>query len=114
MSYPYDDALRCQMQANVTGFTDRRADPDGLTHAAVALTVVDSEDGASFILTRRTSKLRAHAGQFALPGGRVEPGETSIQAALREMHEEVGVELGEEHVLGLLAPRLCLAAAAAP
>ena len=102
MSYPYGDVLRRQMHANVSGFSDRRADPDGLKHAAVALTVVDSENGAAFILTRRASKLRAHSGQFALPGGRVEPGETSIQAALREMHEEVGVELREDHVLGTL------------
>ena len=102
VSYPYGDMLRRQMHANVSDFSDRRADPEGLKHAAVALTVVDSDHGAAFLLTRRASKLRAHSGQFALPGGRVEAGETSVQAALREMHEEVGVELGEEAVLGLL------------
>ena len=102
MSYPYGDVLRRQMYANVSGFADRRVESDDLTHAAVALTVVDSEHGAAFLLTRRTSRLRAHSGQFALPGGRVDAGETSIQAALREMHEEVGVELGEDAGLGLL------------
>src|SRR6204780_5157310 len=59
---------------------------DGRRAAAVAIAV--SDDG--FLLTRRTPKLRAHAGQFALPGGRLDPGEDAVDAALRELREEVG------------------------
>ena len=59
---------------------------DGRRAAAVAIAV--SDDG--FLLTRRASKLRAHAGQFALPGGRLDPGEDAVDAALRELREEVG------------------------
>ncbi|MDA0664377.1 MAG: CoA pyrophosphatase [Proteobacteria bacterium] len=102
MSYLFNDALRQRLQANVVAFADRRAPSDGLKHAAVAITVVDSPAGAAFLLTRRANKLNAHAGQFALPGGRVEPGETAIEAALRELEEEVGVDIGAETVLGLL------------
>lgn len=102
MSYLFNDALRQRLQANVVAFADRRAPSDGLKHAAVAITVVDSPAGAAFLLTRRANKLNAHAGQFALPGGRVEPGETAIEAALRELDEEVGVDIGAETVLGLL------------
>lgn len=102
MSYLFNDALRQRLQANVVAFDDRRTSPDGLKHAAVAITVVDSPAGAAFLLTRRANKLNAHSGQFALPGGRVEPGETAVQAALRELHEEVGVDIGAETVLGLL------------
>ncbi len=102
MPYVYDEALRRQIHANVTAFPDRRVEDDGLTHAAVALTVVDSRHGAAFLLTRRTSTLAAHSGQFALPGGRVDPGETAVEAALREQHEEMGVRLDEDKVIGLL------------
>ncbi|HEX2892050.1 CoA pyrophosphatase [Vineibacter terrae] len=81
-----------------------------LKRAAVAITVVarDEDDAfgrpgdAAFLLTRRAPKLRAHAGQLALPGGRVDAGETPQQAALRELDEELGLALDESHILGTL------------
>ncbi|SOX51403.1 CoA pyrophosphatase, partial [Mycobacterium ahvazicum] len=64
--------------------------------------MVDVSGGASFLLCRRTSRLSSHAAQWALPGGRLDPGETVVDAALRELHEEVGIELAGSTVLGLL------------
>lgn len=58
--------------------------------------------GASFLLCRRSGGLRSHAAQWALPGGRLDPGEDVIEAALRETHEEVGIELGRDSVVGVL------------
>ena len=64
--------------------------------------MIDVSGGAAFLLCRRASRLSAHAAQWALPGGRVDPGETVVEAALRETDEEVGVRLAESSVLGLL------------
>lgn len=64
--------------------------------------MVDVSGGAAFLLCRRTSGLSSHAAQWALPGGRLDPGETVVDAALRELHEEVGVQLPDRSVLGLL------------
>lgn len=64
--------------------------------------MVDVSGGAAFLLCRRASRLNRHASQWALPGGRVDPGESVIEAALRELDEELGVALGEAHVIGLL------------
>jgi 8-oxo-dGTP pyrophosphatase MutT (NUDIX family) len=64
--------------------------------------MVDVAGGAAFLLCRRASRLSSHAAQWALPGGRVDEGETAIDAALRELDEEVGVRLSDSTVLGLL------------
>ena len=58
--------------------------------------------GASFILCRRAATLRNHGGQWALPGGRVDPGETAEETALRELEEELGLSLDHGAVLGRL------------
>jgi 8-oxo-dGTP pyrophosphatase MutT (NUDIX family) len=76
-----------------------------LKRAAVAIALVEADDadrGTALLLTRRASGLRSHGGQWALPGGRCDEGETPVAAALRELHEELGLELGPDHVLGLL------------
>jgi 8-oxo-dGTP pyrophosphatase MutT (NUDIX family) len=64
--------------------------------------MVDVSGGAAFLLCRRASRLTSHAAQWALPGGRLDPGETAVDAALRELDEEVGIRLPASAVLGLL------------
>ena len=66
------------------------------------LVAPSGDDLAAFFLTRRTSGLRSHAGQWALPGGRLDPGESVEQAALRELFEEVGLVAEPAAVLGFL------------
>jgi 8-oxo-dGTP pyrophosphatase MutT (NUDIX family) len=99
----YGPDLRERVERNLARFA-RQARPDPeLRHAAVAATLVgDAEGRACFLITRRTSRLRNHPGQWALPGGRIDPGETPEQTALRELHEELGLLLDGDAVLGLL------------
>jgi mutator protein MutT len=111
------EALRAVVNERLAGFEARALPVEGRRHAAVALTVVESGLGAdlpllprhaqwqqapAMLLTRRAEGLRSHAGQWALPGGRIEPGETPEAAALRELAEEVGLELTAQAVLGRL------------
>lgn len=77
-------------------------DDPALKPSAVAITVAPVDGTRGIWVARRPSTLRSHANQFALPGGRLDPGETVVQAALRELDEELGVSLGPESVLGLL------------
>ena len=90
-------------RANLAAFERRASAPDGRRPAAVALALLPDETGrACFVLTRRAKTLNAHAGQWALPGGRVDAGETAEEAVRRELEEEVGLVLGPGAVLGLL------------
>ena len=91
------------MQRRLGTFEWRTLAPAGRRLAAVVLALVpDADDQASILLTRRASHLSHHGGQFALPGGRLEPNETSAVAGLRELAEEVGLCLPASSVLGRL------------
>jgi mutator protein MutT len=99
----FDEALRARVRANLEGFERRPIAPDGRRPAAVAVVLLADDEGrACFLLTRRTATLRAHARQWALPGGRIDAGETPERAALRELREEVGLALEPSSLLGLL------------
>jgi len=106
MTYSFNNDTRRAIAERCAAFPRVAGDAAaGLTRAAVAIALVEAERPAgetAFVLTRRTADLRAHRNQWALPGGRCDAGETPAQAALREMHEEVGLHLGPDAVLGLL------------
>jgi 8-oxo-dGTP pyrophosphatase MutT (NUDIX family) len=73
--------------------------------AATLVLLYPLEDGmAALVLTQRQPGLKDHSGQISLPGGRIEPGETPEEAALREGYEEVGVDPAAPRVLGRLSP----------
>ena len=98
-----DEALRARVAAHLGGFERREIPLDERRHAAVAAVLVDDTEGrACFVLTRRAARLRRHAGQWALPGGGLDTGETPVQTALRELREEVGLALSAGDVLGAL------------
>ncbi len=112
-----DDSLRSLIRRNLGSFELRRAEPGAHRVAAVAVAVAEEGDGArldgiaapsewsreaALILTRRSLSLRNHPDQWALPGGRVDAGESAEQAALRELVEEVGLVLDPSAVLGRL------------
>ena len=99
----FDEALRERARAHLSGFERHALAPDGLRPAAVAVVLLPDDEGrACLLLTKRARGLRNHGGQWALPGGRVDPPETAQAAALRELSEEVGLTLGEDAVLGVL------------
>jgi 8-oxo-dGTP pyrophosphatase MutT (NUDIX family) len=112
-----DDSLKEHIRRNLGAFELRRADPGAHRVAAVAVAVAEEGEGArldgiaapdtwsrdaALILTRRALTLRNHPDQWALPGGRVDVGESAEQAALRELVEEVGLDLAPSAVLGRL------------
>lgn len=104
MPYAFGPGLRERLAANIGAFERHPVDDPALRRAGVAIVVAKSErDGdASVLLTKRPASLRRHAGQWALPGGRLDAGETIEQAALRELHEELRLELQADAILGLL------------
>jgi 8-oxo-dGTP pyrophosphatase MutT (NUDIX family) len=106
MARPFDDATRRNIAARCAAFARLPAsDPaPALKRAAVAITLVEdaATDGTALLLTLRAADLRAHRSQWALPGGRCDAGETPVDAALRELAEELGLEVEPESVLGSL------------
>ncbi|MCC7461614.1 MAG: CoA pyrophosphatase [Gammaproteobacteria bacterium] len=112
-----DPRLKRLVRANLRRFVVSAAGMQRARAAAVAVAIADEGAGAdltglprhaawsqraALLLTRRSSALREHPGQWALPGGRIDPGESAEQAALRELSEEIGLSLGTAAILGRL------------
>jgi len=106
-----------ELRERLAQFIVQPIDSHGRRRAAVAVAVTETGHGAdidgmpafadwrtepALLLTRRALTLRHHAGQWAMPGGRLDDGESPEQAALREMSEEIGLSLGLDGVLGRL------------
>ena len=111
LSHLYSDELRALIAERLSRFDAASpVHPAGLVRAAVVIAVLPAAAAttsaervdAAFLLTRRAATLRAHGGQLALPGGRIDQRETIAQAALRELSEELGINLGPEAILGTL------------
>jgi 8-oxo-dGTP pyrophosphatase MutT (NUDIX family) len=94
--------LRDRIRANLASFDRLAVEGEGLRRAAVAILLSPQEDALTYVLTRRASNLRRGAGNYALPGGALDPGEDAIAGALRETSEELGVALQRTSALGLL------------
>jgi 8-oxo-dGTP pyrophosphatase MutT (NUDIX family) len=104
MARSFDDATRRNIAELCAAFP-RLPDDSAplLKRAAVAIALTSGEgEETAFLLTRRAASLRAHSAQWALPGGRCDRGETQAEAALRELHEELGLRVDDGDVLGVL------------
>jgi len=112
-----DPALRQRVQRSLRAHAVHAAAPGAHRAAAVAVAICEEGTGAelpgiaspagwstraSLLLTRRAIGLSSHSGQWALPGGLIDPGESAEQAALRELSEEVGLSPAASSVLGRL------------
>jgi 8-oxo-dGTP pyrophosphatase MutT (NUDIX family) len=88
--------------ANLAAFDRVALERPDLKPASVAVCIMSPPGGETLLITRRARGLRSHAGQWALPGGRRDPGESIVAAALRELHEETGLLADAAAVLGIL------------
>ena len=92
-----EDSLRADLPGWFTQFAPPEAPP---RRSAVLMLVTPGESGHDIVLTERSGSLRSHAGQVSFPGGKLDPGETPVEAALRETWEEVGVDPERVEVVG--------------
>ncbi|NET73879.1 MAG: CoA pyrophosphatase, partial [Sphaerospermopsis sp. SIO1G2] len=113
----FQDTLREQIKQRLATFSPISHAERAKKHAAVAITLVELQTApqvynipfqkewigeTAVVLTKRAVTLKKHAGQWALPGGRIDAGETPEETALRELAEEVNLQLTADHILGRL------------
>ena len=105
MSFTISEQLYQQIAGNIGHLERSEIEGDEkLRRAAVAIVITSApgSDEACILLTRRPVTLKRHSGQYALPGGMLDPGEDALQAGLREMEEEIGLSLEPTDVMGFL------------
>ncbi|WP_222435028.1 NUDIX hydrolase [Phaeobacter marinintestinus] len=102
--YVFSPDLRSRFRSNLGSFSAQNVEQPGLRDAAVAIVVTEHKETgeACVLMTLRPPKLNRHGGQYALPGGRLDAGERETDAALRELQEELGLDLGADDILGRL------------
>ena len=94
--------LRANITARLTAWSRESVhDFEGIRRAAVAITLYEKDGHAHFLMIKRTTR-GSNPGQWALPGGKADPGETLAETALRELREETGLRASQGDVLGLL------------
>lgn len=105
----HNQSQRELLTTRLQNFTSNNQQNENLVSAAVVLAVSDhrntnqkNQGKSCILLTRRSSRLRKHSGQFALPGGKLDPGESVTEAALRELSEELNLHVSHDNVIGLL------------
>lgn len=86
--------------AEIDGLHQDHRDLPAELRAAAVLCAVTERERPGFLLIHRPSNMRSHPGQVAFPGGKVDPGETAIEAALREANEELGIDPADVTVIG--------------
>jgi mutator protein MutT len=96
------DATRARLAALATRRSTTLAAPDHFRRAAVLALVTEHDGRPVVVLTERSARMRSHSGEISFPGGRIDPGETPEQAAVREAVEEVGADPAQVALLGRL------------
>jgi len=80
-----------------------------LRHSAVLIALFEEQGEARVLLTRRSTRLSSHRGEVSFPGGRVDPGENTVEAAVREAHEEIALDPESLSIVAHLHPIVTLA-----
>ncbi len=101
-------AARTPLAAPVDRIAPAHLPPGGFARAAALVPLHEKDGEPNVLLTRRPRNMRRHAGQLSVPGGRIDPGEDPLAAALREAEEEIGLPPARADVLGPLSETLVL------
>lgn len=96
------ESFEAQVRSRMAAFEHRELPVTDLRAAAVCVTIAIEGGEPVLWLEERAATLRSHAGQFALPGGRIDAGETAAHAGLRELEEELGIHAEPEQIVGRL------------